>query len=320
VKNIILLSSTLFLLILSGLPLVVSAQSQAPPAQAKLPTGVKALCTNIAADYVTPTGIYNVKGGAFVEDLVGDIVWCAGGNKAPPLVAIAPSGSQDDHYYGMAGVSSTFGTVLVLANDGQGAIPPGFYICIGATSTGCFTETGYITLPSSYCSGLSSGVCYPIGMAMDSKLNVYYVDASNAIVAKCTYASKYQSCSTIEALTDQPESIYMDSKNNIWVTDAGCSGDVWLNGVLQYSLSDSLGGITISSANPSKTPHTYFAVNGGCGIFTYAFIYDVSDHTILPTPFSSPPTTDFIYGLSTGLQFTAYTAGNNVVYTVKDST
>jgi hypothetical protein len=325
VKNTIVLSSTLLLLILSALPLTATAQGAPPPS---LPKGVTTLCSNTTHKELT--GIYNAKGGAFVEDYFGDIVWCAGGSTSPPIIAQPPQinlpGDLNPGFYGMAGVSTPeFGTVLVLSNNGSKGFPPifngwspGFYMCIGATSTGCFAQTGYFGFPSSYCSGLTYGVCEPRGIAIDSKLNVYFVDALNAVVAKCTYASRYQSCSTIETLSDKPTSIFLDSKGNIWVTDMGCSGYVWLNGVQQYQFFDSMGAVTISSANPTKTPHLYLTIDGGCGTYGYTFIYDVTDHTQLPSPFS-PSTNAVIYGLSTGLHFPVFNS-TSTVYTVKDST
>jgi hypothetical protein len=159
---------------------------------------------------------------------------------------------------------------------------------------------------------MAAGFCNPIGIALDKKLNVYYADFSSAVVVKCTYASGYQSCKVIEKLSGNPWGLYLDSKGNIWVTDASCAGNVWKNGKSLVTLNDAVEGITNSSSNPSKTQHLYIGVTDFCGTYLNAFIFDLTDHNSLPSPFSGP---NSIPAISTTLVFSSL---RGAVYQDKD--
>jgi hypothetical protein len=260
------------------------------------PSGTKTLCGPFTS--IIPSGVYKGGfGGAYFEDdLTGNLYWCAKGTTH----LVADSAFTSQPYEHMAGiVNKTYGLVLVLDLAWTGT--PGFWFCYGASSTLCISQSNFISLPTTFCSKMPAGSCLPEGIALDGKLNVYYVDGQNKVVVKCTSVSNYQKCKVIETLSDEPTNLFRDTHGNIWVTDYGCLGDVWENGVLQYSLSDSVGAITISSSNPSKSPHLYLAINAGCGFYSMSFIFDVTDGNIV-SAFTS--TTHDMLGFSTGLQFT----------------
>jgi hypothetical protein len=273
-----------------------------------LTTGVKTICTTGSE---IPTGIYpGPSNGVFVEDSnTGDLLWC--GMVEPIIIATPPAGGAGSGYYtGMAGVKTSLGLVLVLDSI---VSPTGMWFCEGATPSGCSIQSTFITFPSAFCASQPTGVCHPNGIALDGKLNIYYADGMNADVVKCTYASAYQSCTVLEYLTGfAPVGIFRTSSGDLWVSDVSCSGEVWKNGVVQFTVFEALDSITISSSNPSKSPHVYVGVSGLC-TSTAAHIQDLTDGKPLPTPLTGP--TD-LYGLTTKLQFTA---GNNAVYFVKDS-
>jgi hypothetical protein len=304
-----------------AIALILLAVPQASFALAQ-PNSVTANACNYAYFKDHLEGAYAGPGGAFVEyDVSPELMFLTFCSSAGNLVDLGtpPTGAPPYGYASMGGISTkTLGTVLVLdVNDSNSSPGPGFWFCFGATSTGCAIVSTYITLPSGFCSAQPIGQCNPQGIALDGKLNVYYADPSNADVVKCTYASGYQSCSVIEALTNQPWGIFRASNGDIWVTDHSCSGNVWKNGVSQFTFSDQLEGITISSANPSKTPHVYFATTARCGFYSFAFIYDLTDHTITTppgAPFSGP---NDIPSITTKLQFTSGATG--VLYMLKDT-
>jgi hypothetical protein len=285
-------------------------KSDSVPALLSAPSGAKTLCGPFTT--VIPSGVYKGGfGGAYFEDdLTGNLYWCAKGTTH----LVAESAFTSQPYEHMAGiVNSTYGLVLVL--DLAWTATPGFWFCYGASSTLCDGQSTFISLPSKFCSNMPAGDCLPAGIALDKKLNVYYVDPQNKVVVKCTSLSNYAHCKVIETLSDEPSNLFRDTHGNLWVTDDGCSGNVWENGVLQYSMSDSVGGITISSANPSKSPHLYLAINGGCGFYSISFIFDVTDAN---TVVAFTNTTHDMLGLSAGLQFSdVYDAA---VYQALDTT
>lgn len=262
----------------------------------------------------SPTyGVYAVKGGAFVETIDGKLWFCTSGGGAGSPIALPPSGT--DGYQGMGGIrESTLGIVLVLISY----VNNGFWFCFGATTTGCTVESNFISLPSTFCKSLSAGYCDPGGAALDKNLNVYYVDISSAVVAKCTYSSSYKVCTVIENLSGNPFGIFRDPSNgDLWVTDLSCNGHVWKNGVIKYTLNDTLEGITMSAANPSKIPHLYVGVVALCGTFSFSTIYDVMDKTIV-TPLGKPFSgSNDIPAISTKLQFTS--GSIDKVFVTKDN-
>jgi hypothetical protein len=169
---------------------------------AAAPASIRVLCgTSSLPGLKNPTGIYAGKDGAFVEDQAGEILWCSGATSKPVVVVHVPRGASDQDYFGMAGITTSSGaTTLILSDSGEGNINAGFYMCIGATSSGCGNETGYIALPLGFCSRWSLTGCRPYGLALDKSLNVYYADPTNGVVVECTFASGYQTCSVLESL------------------------------------------------------------------------------------------------------------------------
>lgn len=232
-------------------------------------------------------------------------------SKGISTVSQPPSGAPAYGYASMGGVSTSLGTVLVLDSDN----PPGFWFCEAVRTTGCGIESTYINLPPGFCSAQLTGKCDPQGIALDKKLNVYYADPANSDVVKCTLSTGYQTCKQIETLSAKPTGIFRASNGDIWVTDESCAGNVWKNGAFQYSLSDSLGGITMSSSNPKKASHLYFAIDATCGFYPNAFVFDKTDDQALPSPFSGSAQIPFI---TTKLQFTTNTT--ETVYLIKDTT
>jgi hypothetical protein len=208
----------------------------------------------------------------------------------------------------MAGISSkSFGTILV-ADYAFG----GFFFCIGASPTGCSIESAYVNITASYCESTGAGSCGNQGIALDSKLNVYVVDETNNDIFKCTYASAYKTCTVVEPSSDFAGSevvyIFRDASGNLWVDDFGCNGHVWENGLLKYTVGESLYGITESKANPSKTEHVYVSLTGNCGNLSPS-IKDLNDGKFLSVPVSDS------YTLTTSLQIAGFT-GN--VYKISD--
>jgi hypothetical protein len=258
----------------------------------------------------TPAGIFNgPNGGAFVEDwMTGQLLWCASDRSE---TVIADPQSFEDGWYGMGGISTSIGLVLVLshnASDGSQS----FWMCLVASPTGCGILSRFITLPFSFCSNLPAGYCNPAGVAIDRKLNIYYADAVNGMVVKCSSGSSYQSCTILENLPGKPTGLFRDSSGNLWVSDESCSGKVWENGVLKFTVGDAVEGITISKLNPSKTPHVFVGVDGSC-TKTAAHVLDLTDGKPLPTNLIQP---DRIIGLIPKLIFDAWNKG--IVYKTSD--
>jgi hypothetical protein len=258
------------------------------------------------------SGIYPGIGGEFVQAYAsGTIYWCSSGVATP--IASPPTGDSGDGHWGFAGVKTGLGLVLV-SMDFYGET----WLCFGATSSGCSIESTLITLPTAFCSAQPEAVCNPDGIAVDKKLNIWYADVVNSDVVKCTFASGYQSCAAVDTGLgtpgefNGPVGIYRDSSGNIWTTQEACGSKVWENMAVNTTLSDWAVAITMSSANPAKTPHLYVGITGECGSVP-GYVYDVTDGKSLPTPLVS---SDYIIGLSTKLQFTAW-AGLSA-YAVKD--
>ena len=261
-------------------------------------------------------GIFPIKGGAILLSGDGTLWDCTTSTVSSSAIASPPPVTLD--FTGLAGIhTTTHGTVLVILNGHFFSSPPGFWFCMGATQSGCKSESKFYNLPSSFCSKFSGG-CFPQEVAIDSSLNVYYTDPTNGVVVKCTHSSVYKSCSVKETLAGQPYGIYLNPKNgDLWVTDFSCNGDVWKNGVLQVQYGDRLEGITISSNNPQHAPHIYFGTTGAC-VYGFAHIFDFTDKDIvLPMgqPYSAPGD---IYAISTNLLFVTYN-GNPSALVAHDS-
>jgi hypothetical protein len=286
------------------------------PASVSVGCNVSSSGTEVFGDYSTRSGTF------FAFDGPGGnsagIAVCYSDHSSY-YVTFSPPGSITTDYFGMAGVqSSTLGLVLAVVNPIGDSGFGGFFFCFGAYASvkthtqGCAIESTLVNLPYSFCVTMPTGYCYPWGIALDKKLNVYYTDLANDVVVKCTYASGYQTCSVLETLSGGPAGIYLDSKGNIWVTDLSCTGNVWKNGNIVYTLGDSLWGITNSSANPQKTSQLYFGITGNC-YYGESFVFDPNDDGAFII--SSSP--GYVPGISTTLAATSGTSG--VIYTLKDT-
>src|SRR5262249_13161332 len=145
--------------------------------------------------------------------------------------------SDPSNYFGMAGVKiGTIGTVLVLIRDGGDGVASGFWLCEGAnTNTGCNIQSTYITLPSSFCSFEPEGFCYPDGVALDKKLNLYYADPLNNHVVKCTFASAYSTCLIPLGSIPEATGLFRDANGTLWTTGGGCNGDIYKDGTFTKS-------------------------------------------------------------------------------------
>jgi hypothetical protein len=284
------------------------------------PNSVSAYGCNYTYFVGRTEGAYPASGGVFVEYDIAPVEmflsYCSSAGITE--VASPPSGAPAAGYSSMGGVSTSIGTVLVLDSASTASPGPGFWFCEAVTTTHCGIESTYITLPSGFCSAQTAGRCDPQGIALDKKLNVYYADPLNAEVVECTLSSGYQTCTVKESLSGKPTELFRASNGDLWVTDASCAGNVWKNGAVQYTMDDQVEGITMSNANPSKTSHLYFAVTAACGFYSFGFVIDASDSTILTplgSPFSGPAQIPFI---TTKLQFTTNTT--ETVYQIKDTT
>jgi hypothetical protein len=315
-SGIALILLTVLLMIIGTSP-IVSATSTSVVAHdfygnfpSNSPNAAKLVCAFGA--HVKPSSLFPVKRGLFVEDwATGDLDWC-GNDGSTFLVAGPPAGGAGAGYIGMGSATTGLGLVLGLMSWSTG---PGVWFCIGATpnAKGCVIESSFDKLPPAFCSSLPHGNCYPAGMTMDSELNIYYADFTNAVVVKCNLLSANQGCSVIETLAGKPYGIFRDATTgNIWVTDDSCTGRVWENGVIQDTLGDALEGITVSSANPYSSPHVYVADTKFC-IFASPTIVDLTDGVSLHTPVTSPQE---IAGLTNKLQFAVLDTGN--IYSLHD--
>ena len=269
-----------------------------------LPPLVRQLCAVSVS-----TGVYagdGAGGGAFVEDwMTGNLVWCNSG--VAKVIAIPPAGYSSIGYGGMGGVMYCSGAlckpqlVLVMLSWWT----EGFYFCYGATPSGCGSSSPFIPLPIGFCTSMRYETCGPYAAALDRKLNLYYADSLNGVVAEC-YAPTYASCTVLEDLYPYvPIGIFLTANGNLWVSDFSCTGNVWLNGVVEYTVGDGLESITMSSANPSHALHVYVGDTGMCSE-SPAHVLDVTDGDSMPTPFGGP---NEIPDVTPVLQFTSAFVG-----------
>jgi hypothetical protein len=302
----------LLLLMTSAIPFPSSAQKAPSPSPAVAYPSALALnsspsrgvgpaaATELCSIGSFITGVFaGPNGGVFVLDqLTGNLLWCKGG--VSTVIATPPGGSPSAYWYGMGGVKTTLGTVLV-ANIPSG----GFYLCFGATPNGCSIESTFIDI-SGFCATTAAGSCGNQGVTIDKKLNVYIVDELNYDIIKCTYASAYKTCSVIEPASDfaggVPIYIYIDPSGNIWVSDYSSSGYVWKNGAVHFTLGTPLYGITGSTKNPTHALHIYV------GVISFG-IKDLNDKKFIVTGSDT-------YTITTALQYGAWSAGT--VYKTSD--
>jgi len=322
-KGILWVSLTAVLLTTGSVPLVSAAPSRTGESnsQSNALASTNLFMTNPSARVSTlcstspdlPGGIYKGKGGAFVEDWSnGNLLWCSGG--IAKVIGTAPPGGRSSGYYGMAGISTSTGLVLVLDTFGA----RGLWFCDGASSSGCIAQSALITLPSSFCTAQVYGYCNPDGIVLDNQLNVYYADSLNDDVVECTASSEYQTCEVLETLTPQftveTSNLFIDPSGNIWVTDSSNYGYIWENGALKYTIGQTVTAITMSKANPEKTLQLYIAVD--CihiHTCTPTHILDLTDGDSIPTKLKGASD---IVGLSSSLQFTD--GYSQAVYSTKD--
>jgi hypothetical protein len=278
-------------------------------------TGYTLLCSSLP-NGDSAAGIYPAKGGAFVEDWSnGNIVFC--GSRHSKTIATAPAGGMSASYYGMGGIQTKKdGIVLALTTAGL----QGLWLCGHATPSGCGSKSSFITLPSSFCTAESAGHCNPQGTAIDSALNLYYVDGQSQELVECTAASNYQSCSNLPASSAlqglEPQGLFLKG-STFYVSDVSCVGDVWEGTKtslhVAYSVGEEVYALGVSNKNPSKTSHVYGGLSGFC-LSNPSSIMDLNDGRSLPTPFTS---SSVILGIDSSLQFTNFEPG--AAYQTTDS-
>jgi hypothetical protein len=270
-------------------------------------SGYVVLCSSLPGGN-NAGGIYQGTGGAFVEDWNnGNLLFCSNGRAK--TIATVPAGGKSAGYYGMGGIkTSAHGVVLALTTNGL----QGLWLCEHATSSGCGTKSSFIHLPASFCNAESAKLCNPQGAALDSILNLYYVDVQSQKLVECTAASKYQSCTNLpasSALTGlTPTGLFLQG-STFYISDASCTGNVW-EGTrtslhVAYSVGEEVYSVAVSSKNPTKSPHVYGGLSGFC-LSNPASIQDLNDGMSLPVPFSS---SSVIQGMDSLLQFTNFSPG-----------
>jgi hypothetical protein len=281
-------------------------------------TGVTTLCSALPKSH-DGGAIYPAKGGAFVEDwTTGNLLFCSGGTSK--VIAKAPSAGSELGYWGMGGVkTSTKGLVLILTISSPLTSTRGLWVCYHASPSGCGSKSGFISLPSTFCSSESTHGCNPRGTAADKSLNLYYADPGNGLV-ECTASTKYKSCSNLPASNGLgvglPYGLYLKG-NTFYITDESCAGYVWKGTRSAVSviatLGEELDSVTVSTKNPTATQHVYVGFTGYC-TDTPAKVFDLTDGRPLPSPLGSPT---HIQGLDSQLQFTSSVPG--AAYKTSDS-
>jgi hypothetical protein len=288
------------------LPSIVQSSSESF-ASASSP-GLTVLCYNLPHGNGVG-GIYPATGGAFVEDFDrGNLVFCSGGH-SKTIATAPPGGLYAFGYYGMGAINTkAFGLVLALVtHNGAYSGISGLWLCYHANTSGCGSESAFIPLPSSFCKSEKAHFCGPNGAALDSSLNLFYVDGANQQLVECTSSSDYKSCIGLPASSalkgSTPAGLFLSGKT-FYVTDASCSGKVWTGTSSKLTLIATLGedieSIALSANNPSGTLHVYLGVTGYCHNKA-AYILDLGDNKPLPTPFGFP---NDVPGLDSSLQFT----------------
>jgi hypothetical protein len=214
------------------------------------------------------------------------------------MIQAAPSGGD---YYALT-VQGSLVAIMSYA-------PPGFWTCKFSTSTHrCSSTSTFIPTPSGFCSSTSYHACHPVGAAFDKAGNLWFLDYENALEVELTKASHYSSVGGTRSYCSYPTcelvGIVIDTAGNHWVTDQSCTGNVYENGVVKFSVGDGVWGIGISTQNPSKKAHLYVGVENHCSNYPYPFVGDLTDLQILPSPYTSGE--DYVMGISTLLYFTDY--------------
>lgn len=263
--------------------------------------------------YSRTTDIKTTDPGVFLEDESnGDIYWCSIDNTFAPnnatLIAHPPHGAHGAGYYGMGGYETgggKEGVVLVVTSY----VLHGMWFCYFATLQNCeMDESAFIPFPASYCSTLATGTCNPYGTALDSSLNVYWVDPQNDVFSECTSISNYSTCFSLPSTSSLSgrRPIGLALVNNtapdlnysgwtFYITDYSCKGFVWEgNGTSNSPLvpiaqvGDSLEGIGTTTKDVGFTQQLLVGDSGRCHDKP-AKIIDLSNDTqVIPTNFSGP--------------------------------
>ncbi|HXZ90161.1 MAG TPA: hypothetical protein VEG61_03765 [Candidatus Dormibacteraeota bacterium] len=264
----------------------------------------------------TPGGIATGPGGQFIEDWnTGNLWFYSTATKKCTLIQKPPKGATAKGYWELAVTGSL---VALISFDAEG-----LWTCIYSSGV-CTTVSNFIPLRSKFCASMPAGYCNPNGLAFDKNGNLWYVDVVNSVEVELTAASNYSAVGIVNyygpGYTPPAFSgligIAIDSKGNHWVVDFSCSGNLYKNGVYTgASNGDDVEGITISKNNPYHTAHIYVTVTNFCGNYPGPFVGDMSDHMILPSPYSSG--SDEMPGISTLLYFTDI--DNDQVWVTKDT-
>jgi len=251
----------------------------------------------------TASGIVTVAGGQLIEDwFTGNLWFYSTASKTCTLMQTAPPAPP----FGWFGLAVMGRLVAVTTENG------GFYLC-AYYSGSCTSTSDYIPLPTVFCASMPASYCNPNGAAFDPSMNLWYVDIVNGVEVELTAASHYSAVGVFRSYTDNLKcipfstcapllGITIDSKGNHWVVDTSCAGNVYDNGIWQFSVGDDLSADQISTLNPTNTAHLYLAVENGCGNYPFPFVGEPTKGIILPHPWISGG--DEMPGISTLLYFT----------------
>jgi len=258
-------------------------------------------------DSSTPGGIATVPGGQLIEDwYTGNLWFYSTATKTCTLIQTAPSAASGGGYWGMA--------VKVPLVALISWMKLGLWICTYSSATHtCTSTSAFIPLPASFCASMPAHKCTPDGAAFDLSNNLWYVDPNSGVEVELTAASHYSTVGFFSSYTDNLNCIpdqtcaplvglTIDSAGNHWVVDLSCAGNVYENGIWQFSVGDDLTADQISTLNPTNTAHLYLAVSNDCGNYPFPFVGEPTKGIILPHPWSSGA--DEMPGISTLLYFT----------------
>jgi len=273
-----------------------------------LPKGLKQVCSAFSG---APSGIVTVAGGQLINDwITGNLWFYSTTTRTCTLIQTAPPAAPIYGWFGLAAMGK-----LVAVTSYYG----GLYLCAYSPATHtCTSTSGYIPIPTVFCASMPADYCNPDGAAFDLSMNLWYVDLVNGVEVELTAASHYSAVGVFRSYTDNlnciPEvtcapiiGLTIDSKGNHWVVDTSCAGNVYDNGIWQFSVGDDLGAAGISTLNPTNTAHLYLAVTNTCGNYPFPFVGEPTKGIILPHPYSSGY--DYMDGISTLLYFTDWSYG-----------
>jgi hypothetical protein len=286
-----------------------------------LPKGLKQVCSAFSG---APSGIVTVAGGQVIEDWVtGNLWFYSTASKTCTLMQTPPPTASVLGYFGLA----VMGKLVAVITFG---IPtPGLYLCTYYSGS-CTSTSAFIPLPAVFCASMPAGFCNPNGAAFDPGMNLWYVDFVNGVEVELTAASHYSAVGVFRSYTDNLKcipnypvgtcapllGITIDSKGNHWVVDTSCAGNVYDNGIWQFSVGDDLSADQISTLNPTNTAHLYLAVENYCGNYQFPFVGEPTKGIILPHPWTYG--WDEMPGISTLLYFTDLVVGYDSIVFLSD--